>query len=328
MRLQWSLRAGPDQAVRRESNLSFAGIHYRDVIRLFLLNSCDWEAKGGHACPSGPIPPAICSAQVAHQRLIGAIAVVRIANLAEVKEDAAAVAGEGGEAGHLDAGVDLGAEIHGLQGLAVERGALVEPQPLRGHVAEQAAEAVVDQLLQRNALQLRQGGIAIAEDPIHGALFAVEHHFDVGEGEGHGIEALVVAAIGLGGGGHALATEALDHALLLLLNLREDRGLSPPGVIQRLAVDQHNAPVDSVNRARGDDAAAVDANEARAQRILQVGEGHVRAVEAAVGGVNFAASAAGANVQHVAHGQHDAPPVGDERKCPQLHISRPLSKLT
>ena len=56
----------------------------------------------------------------------------------------------------------------------------------------------------------------------------------------------------------------------------------------------------------------------------------MRAVDRADGGVDFAGASVHADIQHVAHRQHDLPPVGDKRKClhtPNL-LSAPLRGVT
>ena len=63
--------------------------------------------------------------------------------------------------------VDFRTVVCNLQRLAIERRALIDPQPFGVHVGKDAAEGVVDELLQRQLFQLRQRPIAVAEDPVH-----------------------------------------------------------------------------------------------------------------------------------------------------------------
>ena len=85
-----------------------------------------------------------------------------------IEQDTAAVPPEGGEADDPQIRVDLRTVVCNLQRLAIERRALIDPQPFGVHVGKDAAEGVVDQLLQRQLFQLRQRLVAIAENPVHG----------------------------------------------------------------------------------------------------------------------------------------------------------------
>ena len=109
-----------------------------------------------------------------------------------VKEHTAAVPPEGGEADDPQIRVNLRAVICNLQRLAIERRALIDPQPLGVHIGKDAAEGVVDQLLQRQLFQLRQRLVAIAENPVHCRMSLAEYHFNVRKGEGHMVKAGVV----------------------------------------------------------------------------------------------------------------------------------------
>ena len=78
-----------------------------------------------------------------------------------LKEHTAAMTLEGGEADDPQSRVDLRAEIHNFQHLTVQRRALIDPQPLGVHIGEDAAEGVVNELLQRRFFQLCQCLVAI-----------------------------------------------------------------------------------------------------------------------------------------------------------------------
>ena len=85
-----------------------------------------------------------------------------------IEQDTAAVPPEGGEADDPQIRVDLRAVICNLQRLAIERRALIDPQPFGVHIGEDAAEGVVNELLQRRFFQPCQCLVAVAEDPVHG----------------------------------------------------------------------------------------------------------------------------------------------------------------
>ena len=112
-----------------------------------------------------------------------------------VKEHTAAVSRKGWETDDFEFCVNFRTVVGDLQRLSIERRALIDPQPFGVHVGKDAAEGVVDQLLQRQLFQLRQRPIAVAEDPVHRRMFLVEHHLNVGKGEGHMVKAGIVAMI-------------------------------------------------------------------------------------------------------------------------------------
>ena len=94
-----------------------------------------------------------------------------------IEQDTAAVPPEGGEADDPQIRVDLRAVICNLQRLAIERRALIDPQPFGVHIGEDAAEGVVNELLQRRFFQPCQCLVAVAEDPVHGGA-AVDSAWD------------------------------------------------------------------------------------------------------------------------------------------------------
>lgn len=121
-----------------------------------------------------------------------------------VKEHTAAVPRKGWETDDFEFCVDFRTVVGDLQCFAIERRALIDPQPLGVHIGKDAAEGVVDQLLQRQLFQLRQRPIAVAEDPVHRRMFLTEHHFNIGEGKGHMVKAGVVTVVRLPRGGASL----------------------------------------------------------------------------------------------------------------------------
>ena len=66
-----------------------------------------------------------------------------------VKEHTAAVTLKCWKADDFQVGVDFRTVVCNLQRLAIERRALIDPQPLGVHIGKDAAKGVVDQLLQR-----------------------------------------------------------------------------------------------------------------------------------------------------------------------------------
>lgn len=66
-----------------------------------------------------------------------------------VKQHTAAVPGKGWKTDDFEFCVDFRTVGCNLQRLAIERRALIEPQPSGVHVGKDAAKGVVDQLLQR-----------------------------------------------------------------------------------------------------------------------------------------------------------------------------------
>ena len=78
-----------------------------------------------------------------------------------VKEHTAAVTLKCWKADDFQVGVDFRTVVCNLQRLAIERRALIDPQPLGVHIGEDAAEGVVNELLQRRFFQLCQCLVAI-----------------------------------------------------------------------------------------------------------------------------------------------------------------------
>ena len=91
--------------------------------------------------------------------------------------------------------VDFRTVVGDLQSFAIERRALIDPQPLGVHIGENAAEGVVNELLQRRFFQRCQRPVAVAEDPVHGGTFLVEHHLNVGKGEGGAVIAGIMPLV-------------------------------------------------------------------------------------------------------------------------------------
>ena len=60
---------------------------------------------------------------------------------------------------------------------------------------------MTDKLVEWHLLESRKGVVAVSKHPVYRLALLVENHFDIGKGKGHVIEACVVGAIALGGGG-------------------------------------------------------------------------------------------------------------------------------
>ena len=70
---------------------------------------------------------------------------------------------------------------------------------------------MVYQRFQRQFFQLCQRRVGIAENPVHGAALLVKDHFNVGKGEGHGVEAFVMLVIFLGVGRRGVVLHGQDQ---------------------------------------------------------------------------------------------------------------------
>ena len=78
-----------------------------------------------------------------------------------VKEHTAAVPRKGWETDDFEFCVDFRTVVGDLQCFAIERRALIDPQPLGVHIGKDAAKGVVNELLQRRFFQLCQCLVAI-----------------------------------------------------------------------------------------------------------------------------------------------------------------------
>ena len=145
---------------------------------------------------------------------------------------------EGGEADDPQIRVDLRAEIHNFQHLAVQRRALVDPQPLGVHIGEDAAEGVVNELLQRRFFQRCQRLVAVAEDPVHGGAFLVEHHLNVGKGERGAVIAGIMPLVFFPRGRSVAPGQLLYDLPPSGAQLFLELPFSPAGEAQQLTVDK------------------------------------------------------------------------------------------
>ena len=249
-------------------------------------------------------------AKVAHQRLVGVGADFGVFDLREIEQDAPAVALEGGETGHFQIGVDLRAVVHDLQRFAVQGGSLIQTQPFGIHVRKQAAEGTADHLLQGQLFQRRQGGISVAEDPVHGAALLVEHHLNVREGEGHNVKAAVMRPVFLLRGGNTVPGEAADQALLRLLKLGDDLFFLTESVNQGFAVVEIDVVGDVVDGHSGHQTAPVDLDKSVAQSFLQLADLHPRLIYLAAGNVDLGGSFDHQDIENGVGVQHQLCPVG------------------
>ena len=230
----------------------------------------------------------------------------------DVKEDDAAVTPKGGEADDLEIGIDLGAVVHGLQGLAVESGPLVGRQPLVIHIPEDAAEGLTDERLQGHLLQPGQGRVPIAEDPVHRPALLVKHHLDVREGKGHRIEAGIPGPVFLQAFWDAVAGEAPDHAALGGVELLDDGGSFPGGEFQGFAVIQIDGVRNVMNGHGGHQAAPMNLDKALAQGLLQLGQAHAGLVDPIPGHMDRGVFAGHQHVQDGADIQNRLSSVGHD----------------
>lgn len=142
-------------------------------------------------------------------------------------------------------------------------------------------------MIQRRFFQLCQRLIAVAEDPVHGVLPLVQHHFNVAEGDGQVVEAPVaVVVLGLGvriaEGGDAIQ-KPLPPPTQLVRQL-----LFPPlGEHQRFTVVEVHAVGNVVDGADGHQIVAVDLQKFVPQHRLQLFQRKAGAIPFAGGKVEF-----------------------------------------
>ena len=132
-------------------------------------------------------------------------------NIRLFEQHTAAVPFEGGEADDFQFCVNLRAVIYNFQRFTEQRRALVDAQPLCVHIGENAAERVVDELLQRRFFDFSQCLVTVAEDPVHSGALLVEHHLDVGKRKGRAVIAGIVPLIFFLCGGRVAVRQALRN---------------------------------------------------------------------------------------------------------------------
>lgn len=218
---------------------------------------------------------------------------------------------EGGEADDPQIRVDLRAEIHNFQHLAVQRRALVDPQPLGVHIGENAAEGVVNELFQRRFFQRCQRLVAVAEDPVHGGAFLIEHHLNVGKGEGGAVIAGIMPLVFFPRGRSVSPGQLLYDLPPSGTQLFLELPFSPAGEAQQLAVDKFNLLSNGMDTLGGHQRGAVSTEKATAEHLLQIVYGGIGFVGLAAGNMDDRLTVHQLNIENVLRRQADAPAVGN-----------------
>lgn len=155
-----------------------------------------------------------------------------------IEQNTATVSRKGWETDDFEFCVDFRTVIGDLQCFAIERRALVDPQPLGIHIGEDAAEGVVNELFQRRFFQRCQRLIAVAENPVHGGTFLVEHHLNVGKCEGRIVIAGIVPLVFFPRGRSVAPGQLLYDLPPSGAQLFLELPFSPAGEAQQLTVDK------------------------------------------------------------------------------------------
>lgn len=156
------------------------------------------------------------------QCLFCLITALYIFDLMDIKQNTAAVSGEGWEADHLQVGINLRTVIGKLQCLPIQRSSLIAVQPFHIHVAEQAAKGAADQFIKRHLFDSCQCFISITENPVNRMLLLIKDHLNICEGKGHMVKAPITAVVGFPAGRRFPVTEGADHILLQPVKLLYD----------------------------------------------------------------------------------------------------------
>lgn len=172
------------------------------------------------------------------QCLFCLITALYIFDLMDIKQNTAAVSGEGREADHLQIGINLRTVIGKLQCLPLQRSSLIAVQPFHIHVAEQAAKGAADQFIEGHLFDSCQCFISITEDPVNRMPLLIKDHFNVSESKGHMIKAPIIAVVGISGSRRFPVTEGADHILLQPVKLLYDLLFPALCKFQRLPVIQ------------------------------------------------------------------------------------------
>ena len=218
---------------------------------------------------------------------------------------------EGGEADDSQSRVDLRAEIHNFQHLAVQRRALVDPQPLGVHIGENAAEGVVNELLQRRFFQRCQRLVAVAEDPVHGGAFLVEHHLNVGKGKGGAVIAGIMPLVFFPRGRSVAPGQLLYDLPPSGAQLFLELPFSPAGEAQQLTVDKLDLLSNGMDTLGGHQRGAVSAEKAAAEYLRQLVYGGIGLMGLAAGNMDDRLTLYQLNIENVLRRQVDAPAVGN-----------------
>ena len=201
--------------------------------------------------------------------------------------------------------VDLWAVINDFEGLPIECCTLIRTKPFGIHIAEQAAERVIQQLFQWLLFQFCQCRVSIAEDPVYSMMLLIEDHLDIGERERKFLKAAVMAAVFFFGIRRFLFREFPDNIPLLFLKLFDDLFLFSEGVDQSLPVAEVDLIRDTMDRSRCHDTAPVDLQKCLSQLLLQLRKTHPRFIDLLIRQVNFCISADHQNIQDSIPIQHD-----------------------
>ena len=225
----------------------------------------------------------MCESRDTHLRSsIWRCALTHRLNIRLFEQHTAAVPFEGGEADDFQFCVNLRAVIYNFQRFTEQRRALVDAQPLFVHIGENAAERVVDELLQRRFFDFCQCLVTVAEDPVHSGALLVEHHLDVGKRKGRAVIAGIVPLIFFLRGGRVAVRQVLRNLPPSGAQLFFEFSFLSTAIIQRFSVDEFNLlsnGVDSLDRyQRG----AVGTDKAAAKQTFQFVDGCIGFVGSAI----------------------------------------------
>ena len=215
--------------------------------------------------------------------------------------------------------VDLRAVICDLQRLTEQRRALVDPQPLGVHIWEDAAEGVVNELLQRCFFQRCQRLVAVAEDPVHGGTFLVEHHLNVGKCEGRAVIAGIVLLVFFPRGGCIAPGQLLHDLPPSGTQLFLEFPFSPVGEAQQLTVDKFDLLSNGMDTLGRHQRGAVGAEKIAAEHLLQIVYGGIGLVGLAAGNMDDRLTPYQLNIENVLRRQADALAVGNNGNAVWRH---------
>ena len=194
---------------------------------------------------------------------------------------------EGGEADHLQIGVNLRAVINDFQRLSVEGRTLIAAKPLGIHVGKQAAEGTANQPVQRHFFQFCQRRIAIPENPVHCAPRFIEYHFNIRKRKGDILKAAVIAAVLLRRGRDSFRDKAANDTLLLGAPLLNYLFSLSCRVVQQFTVAQDHLTLDIVNCHHRYQTSPLHLNKAFPDDLLQLLHGNPDFIDRAAADMNF-----------------------------------------
>ena len=210
---------------------------------------------------------------------------------------------EGGEADHLQVGINFRAVVNDLQRLPVQGGPLIGPEPFGIHIGEEAAEGSAQELFKGQLFQLCQRGVSVTENPVNSPAPVIEHHFDVRESERQSLKAFVVLLILLQSSGQIIPGELVDEVLLQGLQLLLDCALAPMNKMQLVTIAQIHRIRNIVNGHCGYQIAAVELQKSVAQCGFQLTHGHAGRVYVPSRHMNLRVVPLHGNIKHRIHSQ-------------------------